>query len=86
MAEAMLLNVYVVSSNFIAGPKFYIGKNNERGFIVRQNNISSFAEALKYALLNPKKIKIKKAKAKLFVFNKMDIEKNLDKYCNTVLN
>jgi glycosyltransferase involved in cell wall biosynthesis len=86
MAEAMLLNVFVVSTNFIAGPKFYLGKNNERGFIVRQNNIFSFAKALKYALLNPQKIKTKIAKAKLFVSKKMDIEKNLAKYCNTIIN
>ncbi|CAN1593429.1 GT4_GT28_WabH-like domain containing protein [Candidatus Pelagibacterales bacterium] len=86
IAEAMLLNVPVLSTDFLAGAKFYVGKKNERGWLVPENDILSFETAIEDILLNPKKVNIRTVKAKLFILRNMDVEKNINRYCDIFLN
>jgi glycosyltransferase involved in cell wall biosynthesis len=86
IAEAMLLNVPVLSTDFLAGAKFYIGKKNERGWLVPENDILLFEKAIKDILLSPKKVNIRRVKAKLFILRNMDVEKNINRYCDIFLN
>ena len=85
IAEAMLLNVPVLSTNFLAGAKFYIGKN-ERGWLVPENDVLLFAKGIKDILLSPKKVNIRTVKAKLFILRNMNVEKNINRYCDIFLN
>lgn len=86
IAEAMLLNVPVLSTDFLTGAKFYIGKKNERGWLVPENDILLFEKAIKDILLSSKKVNIQRVKAKLFILRNMAVEKNINRYCDIFLN
>ena len=80
ICEAMLLDIPVVCTDFLAGPRFYLGKNSLRGWIVPKNDMVSFTKAIEYVLLNSKKIKNHKIRAKSFILKKMDINRNINEY------
>lgn len=86
MCEAMLLGIPIVSQNFFTGPKFYLGKNSQRGFLVLKKDITSFARKLDYVLSNPRKANERVIKAKSFILKKMNIDTNIDNYINKFLN
>jgi glycosyltransferase involved in cell wall biosynthesis len=80
ICEAMLLEVPVVCTDFLAGPRFYLGKKSQRGWIVPKNDMFSFTKTIEYVLSNSKKIKHRKNKAKLFILKNMEIDKNINDY------
>ena len=86
MCEAMLLEVPVISTDFLAGPKFYLDDGSQRGWIVSQNDIISFINTIKYVLSNPAEANRRKSKAKSFILKRMDIDKNIDEYQKIFLN
>lgn len=84
MIEAMTLGTPVVSTSFQGGPEFLIG-DNERGFLVPENDIDALVESLYLCLVDTGLAESRAEKAKAFVHERLDISRNFHRYINTFI-
>ena len=80
IAEAMLLNVPVVSTDFVAGPRFYFGEGSGRISLVEENDIEAFASAIEFVLLNPYLAAERATLARAFIERTMDVDSRIIDY------
>jgi len=81
IAEAMALKVPVITTNFLAGPQFLIGRKNERGLIVRGGDEGLLAESMLNVLSGADRFTAERAKrAFSFVNDNIDIKANFKCY------
>ena len=80
IAEAMLLNVPVVSTDFVAGPRFYFGEGSGRISLVEENDIEAFASAIEFVLLNPCLAAERATLARAFIERTMDVDSRIIDY------
>jgi glycosyltransferase involved in cell wall biosynthesis len=80
LLEAMHLGVAVVSVDCKTGPRDIIGNNDERGWIVPENNSEKFINAVDQAINNKIMRADKILNAKKYVDDNLDIDKNFNKY------
>jgi glycosyltransferase involved in cell wall biosynthesis len=85
MIEAMFLGIPVVSTNFLCGPTFLIGQENERGWLVEENNLDLFHIALIEAIQNKNLANEKSKNAKKFVDENLSIDKQFRNYIDNFI-
>ena len=85
VGEAMALGVPVVSTDFLAGQTFYLGKDQERGWMVGQGDLNSFVLALREAIIDKELAARKAAAAQHFVLNDMNPGQCAETYFRTFL-
>ena len=79
IGEAMSLGVPVVTTDFIAGPRFFLGSHSERGWIVPEADLEKFVAAI-LDCLDPDLIKEKVEASVSFIDENVAIQKNIHKF------
>lgn len=80
IAEAMLLNVPVVSTDFVAGPRFYFGEGSGRISLVEENDVEAFASAIEFILLNPCQAAERATLSRVFIERAIDVDSRIIDY------
>ena len=83
--EAMILHVPVVSVDCKTGPRELIGDDSSRGWLVPENDISAFCEAVEVVLIDKEKVRSKTEKAFQLMTSHYDIQNGVNVYIDQLL-
>ena len=74
LMEAMGVVLPCISADCPTGPRKLIGSKNERGILIKENNLEELTKALEYAFMHPEEMRVKAKRAKEHVIQEFSPE------------